>query len=141
MVDMNVTLYDGSYHPVDSSEMAFKIAASMAFKKGISLGGSVLLEPVMSLEIVSPEEFLGELMGDVASRRGKILSMEGNKNLSEVKAEIPLAETFGYATALRSLTQGRANYTLSFLRYQETPGSIADKILASNDAPTRTLST
>jgi elongation factor G len=141
VVDMNVTLYDGSYHPVDSSEMAFKIAASMAFKKGISLGGSVLLEPVMSLEIVSPEEFLGELMGDVASRRGKILSMEGNKNLSEVKAEIPLAETFGYATALRSLTQGRANYTLSFLRYQETPGSIAEKILSSHDAHTRTLST
>jgi elongation factor G len=141
VVDMNVTLYDGSYHPVDSSEMAFKIAASMAFKKGISLGGSVLLEPVMSLEIVSPEEFLGEIMGDVASRRGKILSMEGNKNLSEVKAEIPLAETFGYATALRSLTQGRANYTLSFLRYQETPGSIAEKILSSHDAHTRTLST
>jgi elongation factor G len=141
VVDINVILYDGSYHPVDSSEMAFKIAASMAFKKGISLGGSVLLEPVMSLEIVSPEEFLGELMGDVASRRGKILSMEGNKNLSEVKAEIPLAETFGYATALRSLTQGRANYTLSFLRYQETPGSIAEKILSGHDAHTRTLST
>jgi elongation factor G len=141
VVDINVILYDGSYHPVDSSEMAFKIAASMAFKKGISSGGSILLEPIMSLEIVSPEEFLGEIMGDAASRRGKILSMEGQKNLSEIKAEIPLAETFGYATALRSLTQGRAQYTLSFLRYQETPGSIADKILSSHDAQTRTLST
>jgi len=130
VVDLSITLYDGSYHPVDSSEMAFKIASSMAFKQGVTTGGPVLLEPIMSLEIVSPEEFLGELMGDLASRRGKITSMETPKNISEVKAEIPLAETFGYATVLRSLTQGRATHTLSFDRYQALPRTIADKLLS-----------
>ena len=130
VVDLSITLYDGSYHPVDSSEMAFKVASSMAFKQGVAKGGPVLLEPIMSLEIVSPEEFLGELMGDLASRRGKITSMETPKNISEVKAEIPLAETFGYATVLRSLTQGRATHTLSFDRYQALPRTIADKLLS-----------
>lgn len=130
VVDLSVTLYDGSYHPVDSSEMAFKIAASMAFKRGVVVGAPILLEPIMLLEIVSPEVFLGELMGNIASRRGKIISMETRKDFSEVKAEIPLAETFGYSTVLRSLTQGRASHTLSFLHYQEAPGPIADKILS-----------
>lgn len=129
-VDLSVTLYDGSYHPVDSSEMAFKIAASMAFKRGVAAGTPVLLEPLMSLDVVLPEVFLGELMGNIASRRGKIISMETRKDTSEVKAEIPLAETFGYSTVLRSLTQGRASHTLSFLCYQEAPGPIADKILS-----------
>ena len=129
-VDLSITIYDGSYHPVDSSEMAFKIASSMAFKRGVIEGAPILLEPIMLLEIVSPEEFLGELTGDIAARRGKVTSMEVLKNSSEVKAEIPLAESFGYSTALRSLTQGRALHTLSFLRYQETPNTIADKILS-----------
>ena len=129
-VDLSITIYDGSYHPVDSSEMAFKIASSMAFKRGVIEGTPILLEPIMLLEIVSPEEFLGELTGDIAARRGKVTSMEVLKNSSEVKAEIPLAESFGYSTALRSLTQGRALHTLSFIRYQETPNTIADKILS-----------
>ena len=129
-VDLSITIYDGSYHPVDSSEMAFKIASSMAFKRGVIEGAPILLEPIMLLEIVSPEEFLGELTGDIAARRGKITSMEVLKNSSEIKAEIPLAESFGYSTALRSLTQGRALHTLSFVRYQETPNTIADNILS-----------
>ena len=130
VVDLGITLYDGSYHPVDSSEMAFKVAASMAFKEGVNAGIPVLLEPSMSLEVVSPEEHLGELTGDIASRRGKITAIETHKNISEIKAEIPLAETFGYATVLRSLTKGRATHTLSFDRYQELPGSMADKMLS-----------
>ena len=131
VVDMSITLYDGSYHPVDSSEMAFKIASSMAFKKGmLEEGVSILLEPIMSLEVVAPEEFLGEIIGDISSRRGKVASMEVHKATAEVKAEIPLAETFGYSTTLRSLTQGRGNHSLSFLRYQGTPNTIADTILS-----------
>jgi elongation factor G len=130
-VDLSITIYDGSYHPVDSSEMAFKIASSMAFKRGVIEGAPILLEPIMLLEIVSPEEFLGELTGDIAARRGKVTSMEVLKNSSEIKAEIPLAESFGYATSLRSLTQGRALHTLSFVRYQATPNTIADKILSN----------
>jgi elongation factor G len=130
VVDLVVTLYDGSYHPVDSSELAFSIAASMAFKQGVlKEGNPVLLEPIMSLEVVAPEEFLGELMGDISSRRGKVTSMEVNKETAEVKAEVPLAETFGYTTVLRSLTQGRGNHSLSFLRYHETPSTIADSII------------
>jgi len=130
VVDLSVTLYDGSYHPVDSSEIAFKIASSMALKRGVIAGAPTLLEPLMLLEVVSPEEFLGELMGDITSRRGKIISMEMRKDISEVKAEIPLAETFGYSTVLRSLTQGRVNLNLSFLCYREVPSTIADTILS-----------
>ncbi len=130
VVDLSVSLYDGSYHPVDSSEMAFSIAASMAFKQGVLKDGKpVLLEPIMSLEVVSPEDFLGELMGDISSRRGKVTSMEVDNGTAEIKAEVPLAETFGYTTVLRSLTQGRGNHSLSFLRYHETPGTIADSII------------
>jgi elongation factor G len=128
VVDVKITLYDGSYHPVDSSEMAFKVAASMAFKRGISQASPILLEPLMSLEVVSPEAFLGDFIGDISSRRGKVVSMEVHKGTAEVKAEIPLAETFGYATILRSLTQGRANHTLSFIRYQEVPSTIAETL-------------
>ena len=130
VVDLAVTLYDGSYHPVDSSELAFSIAGSMAFKQGVLKDGKpVLLEPIMSLEVVAPEEFLGELMGDISSRRGKVTSMEVDNETAEIKAEVPLAETFGYTTVLRSLTQGRGNHSLSFLRYHETPGAIADSII------------
>lgn len=132
-VDLRVSVYDGSYHPVDSSEMAFKIASSMAFKRGVVDGVPILLEPIMLLEITSPEEFLGELMGDIASRRGKVTFMEVQKNFSEIKAEVPLAESFGYSTTLRSLTQGRALHSLSFIRYQQTPSTIADKILLTSN--------
>jgi elongation factor G len=131
VMDVSVTLYDGSYHPVDSSEMAFTIAGSMAFKRGVlEEGGPVLLEPIMSLEVVAPEEFLGDLIGDISSRRGKVLSMEVLQGTAEIKAEVPLAEMFGYSTVLRSITQGRGLHTLSFLRYQETPSSIAAGIIA-----------
>jgi elongation factor G len=131
VMDVCVTLYDGSYHPVDSSEMAFTIAASMAFKQGVlEEGNPVLLEPIMSLEVVAPEEFLGDLIGDISSRRGKVLSMEVRQETAEVKAEVPLAAMFGYSTVLRSITQGRGLHTLSFLRYQETPSSISAGIIA-----------
>ncbi len=131
VMDVSVTLYDGSYHPVDSSEMAFTIAASMAFKRGVlEEGGPVLLEPIMSLEVVAPEEFLGDLIGDISSRRGKVLSMEVLQGTAEIKAEVPLAEMFGYSTVLRSITQGRGLHTLLFLRYQETPSSISAGIVA-----------
>lgn len=131
VVDLSITLYDGSYHPVDSSEMAFTIASSMAFKQGVLEDGEpVLLEPIMSLEVVAPEEFLGELMGDISSRRGKVTAMEVQRGVAEIKAELPLAETFGYSTTMRSLTQGRGNHSLSFLRYQETPRTIAEDILS-----------
>ncbi len=131
VMDVSVTLYDGSYHPVDSSEMAFTIAASMAFKRGVlEEGGPVLLEPIMSLEVVAPEEFLGDLIGDISSRRGKVLSMEVLQGTAEIKAEVPLAEMFGYSTVLRSITQGRGLHTLLFLRYQETPSSISAGIIA-----------
>jgi len=131
VMDVNITLFDGSYHPVDSSEMAFTIAASMAFKRGVlEEGGPVLLEPIMSLEVVAPEPFLGDLIGDISSRRGRVLSMEVRQETAEIKAEVPLAEMFGYSTVLRSITQGRGLHTLSFLRYQETPGSISAAIIA-----------
>jgi len=130
VVDISITLYDGSYHSVDSSELAFKTASSKAFKRGVTSGAPVLLEPLMSLEVATPEEFLGELMGDVSSRRGRIVSMEVRNRIAQVRAEIPLAETFGYTTVLRSLTQGRAHHTLSFIRYQETPHSIAEAIVS-----------
>ncbi len=131
VMDMNITLFDGSYHPVDSSEMAFTIAASMAFKRGVlEEGGPVLLEPIMSLEAVAPETFLGDLIGDISSRRGKVLSMEVRQETAEIKAEVPLAEMFGYSTVLRSITQGRGLHTLSFLRYQEAPGSISAAVIA-----------
>ncbi len=131
VMDVGVTLYDGSYHPVDSSEMAFTIAASMAFKRGVlEEGNPVLLEPIMSLEVVAPEEFLGDLIGDISSRRGKVLSMEVRQGTAEIKAEVPLAEMFGYSTALRSVTQGRGLHTLSFLRYQEAPSSVSAGIIA-----------
>jgi elongation factor G len=111
--------------------MAFTIAASMAFKRGVlEEGGPVLLEPIMSLEVVAPEEFLGDLIGDISSRRGKVLSMEVLQETAEIKAEVPLAEMFGYSTVLRSITQGRGLHTLSFLRYQETPSSISAGIIA-----------
>jgi elongation factor G len=130
VVDVKATLYDGSYHEVDSSEMAFKIAGSMAFKDAAKKARPVLLEPIMSVEVVTPEEYMGEVMGDLNSRRGKIHSMEKRGNAQVIKSEVPLSEMFGYATDLRSKTQGRATYTMQFAHYEDVPKGIADAIIA-----------
>lgn len=130
VVDVKATLFDGSYHEVDSSEMAFKIAGSMAFKDGVKKAQLVLLEPVMSVEVVTPEEYMGDVIGDLNSRRGKIQSMEKRGNAQVIKAMVPLAEMFGYATDLRSKTQGRATYTMQFSHYEDVPKNISDGIVA-----------
>jgi elongation factor G len=129
VVDVRVTLYDGSYHEVDSSEMAFKIAGSMAFKEGAKKAKPYILEPIMDVEVSIPESYLGDVMGDINSRRGKIKSMEDKGKLRIIKANIPLGEMFGYATVLRSITQGRGTYTMQFSHYDEVPKSIAEKII------------
>lgn len=128
VVDVKVTLYDGSYHDVDSSELAFKVAASMAFKSAMKKADPVLLEPIMKVEVVTPEENMGDVMGDLNSRRGRILGMETRKGLQEIKAEVPLGEMFGYATTLRSLTKGRANYSMHFETYREVPKNVQEEI-------------
>ncbi|VAX30629.1 Translation elongation factor G [hydrothermal vent metagenome] len=130
VVDVRVTLYDGSYHEVDSSEMAFKIAGSMAFKDGVRKAKPVLLEPVMAVEVITPEEYMGDVIGDLNSRRGKMQSMEKRGNAQVIKAHVPLSEMFGYATDLRSKTQGRATYTMQFSHYEEVPKSIAETIVS-----------
>jgi elongation factor G len=130
MVDVKVTLLDGSYHDVDSSEIAFKVAGSMAFKDAVRKAAPVLLEPIMSVEVVVPEEFMGEVIGDISSRRGKILGMESRPATQAIEARIPLAKMFGYATDLRSMTQGRATHTMQFSHYEEVPASISEEISA-----------
>jgi elongation factor G len=130
MVDVKATLYDGSYHEVDSSEMAFKIAGSMAFKEAARRASPVLLEPVMHVEVVVPEDFAGAIMGDLSSRRGRIEGMEHRAGSQVIKAIVPLAEMFGYATHMRSSTQGRATYSMHFARYEEAPRSVAEEIIA-----------
>jgi elongation factor G len=130
MVDVRVTLVDGSYHEVDSSEMAFKIAGSMALKEAARRGNPALLEPVMDVEVVTPEEFAGDVMGDLSSRRGRIEKMEPRGNAQVIRAAVPLAEMFGYTTDLRSMTQGRATSTMHFGRYAEVPENIARNIVA-----------
>jgi len=130
MVDVKVTLTDGSYHEVDSSEMAFKIAGSMGFKAGAAKAGAVLLEPVMSVEVVVPEEYMGDVIGDLNSRRGKIQGMTQRGTAQVIQSAVPLSLMFGYATDLRSKTQGRATYTMQFALYEEVPKSIADEIIA-----------
>ena len=129
VVDFKVTVYDGSYHDVDSSEMAFKIAGSMALKDGLQKAKSVLLEPVMKVEILTPEAYFGDIMGNVTARRGIIQGTEDRNGLKVIDAHIPLAEMFGYATDLRSRTQGRGNYTMQFDHYAEVPKSVAEKIM------------
>ncbi len=129
VVDVKVTLYDGSYHEVDSSEMAFKIAGSIAFKEGAKKAKPYVLEPVMDVEVSIPEQYLGDVMGDINSRRGKIKNMEDKGKLRIIKANIPLGEMFGYATVLRSITQGRGTYTMQFAHYEEVPKSITEKII------------
>jgi len=130
VVDVKVTLIDGSYHDVDSSEIAFKIAAIECFKKAFLKCMPVLLEPYMSIEVVTPEDHVGTIVGDICSRRGKILGMERNKaNQQVIAAEAPLAQMFGYATTLRSLSSGRAIYTMHFERYMEVPFALAGEII------------
>jgi elongation factor G len=130
VVDIKVTLVDGSYHEVDSSEQAFSIAGSIGFKDGMRKAKPVLLEPIMRVDVFMPEEFLGDVMGDLVSRRGHILGMEGRGTSQMVHAEVPLAAMFGYATELRSMTQGRANHSMEFHHYQQLPQSLADEIAA-----------
>ena len=128
VVDVKVALVDGSYHDVDSSEMAFKIAGSMALKEGLRKGDSALLEPIFAVEVVTPEEYMGDVIGDLNSRRGRVEGMEPRGNAQVITARVPLAEMFGYATDVRSLSQGRATYTMQFLRYEEVPKNIAETI-------------
>ncbi|TDO84865.1 elongation factor G [Halanaerobium saccharolyticum] len=129
VVDVKVTLNDGSYHDVDSSEMAFKIAGSMGFRQGAKQAGPAILEPVMSVEVVTPEEYMGDVMGDLNGRRGKVEGMEPRGNAQVVSAHVPLSEMFGYSTDLRSKTQGRATYTMQFSHYEQAPKSIAEEII------------
>ena len=129
VVDVRVTLFDGSYHDVDSSEMAFKIAGSMGFREGALKAKAVLLEPIMKVEVVTPEEYMGDVMGDINRRRGLVQGMDDSPAGKIVRAEVPLAEMFGYATDLRSATQGRATYTMEFTKYNEAPSSIAEGVI------------
>src|SRR5690606_1889409 len=129
VVDVKVTIYDGSYHDVDSNEMAFKIAGSMAFKEGCSKARPVLLEPIMKVEVVTPDQFMGDVNGDLNRRRGLVQGMEEGPSGRVVLAEVPLAEMFGYATSLRSMTQGRATYSMEFSRYAEVPPNVAEAVI------------
>lgn len=129
VIDVVATLVDGSYHEVDSSEMAFKIAGSMAFKEALKAAKPYLLEPIMDVEVSTPEQYLGDVIGDLSSRRGKIKNMEDKSGVKVIRADIPLGEMFGYATTLRSITQGRGTYVMQFSTYEEVPSSIAEKII------------
>jgi len=131
VVDVAVTLVDGSYHDVDSSEMAFKVAGSMAFKEASKRAKPVMLEPVMAVEVVTPEEYMGDVIGNINSRRGQIEGMEPRGNAQVIRAKVPLAEMFGYATDVRTMSQGRATYSMQFLHYAEVPNSIAEKLTES----------
>ena len=133
VVDVKATLFDGSYHDVDSSEIAFKIAGSMAFKSAARKANPVLLEPIMSVEVVVPEEFMGDVIGDISSRRGKVLGMDTRPAAQAIDARVPLAQMFGYATDLRSMTQGRATYTMQFSHYEPVPAAVAEGIIAKFD--------
>jgi elongation factor G len=130
LIDFRATLVDGSYHEVDSSEMSFKIAGSLAFKDAAGRAKPVLLEPMMKVEVVTPESYMGDVIGDLNARRGRIEGMEPQGNLRSVRATVPLAEMFGYATTLRSVSQGRATYTMEPSHYEEVPNSIAEKVMA-----------
>src|SRR5207237_711306 len=133
VVDVKATLTDGSYHEVDSNENAFKMAAIFAFKDGMRAGSPTLLEPIMAVEVETPEEKMGDVIGDLSSRRGVIQGMEDLPGSKAIKAEVPLNEMFGYSTQLRSLTQGRATYTMEFKHYAEAPKNIADSIIKNDD--------
>jgi elongation factor G len=130
-VDIRVSLVDGSYHEVDSSDIAFAIAGSMAVKSGVKDGGPILLEPIMIVEVVVPEEYIGEVVGDFNSRRGRISQMETRANVQVIECRVPLAEMFGYATDLRSATQGRATFHMQFSHYDPVPFSISEEVKAA----------
>ena len=135
VVNVKAVLFDGSYHPVDSNEMAFKIAASLAFKKGIEAAKPILLEPIVKVQINIPEDYMGDVMGDMNKRRGRILGMEQQADGSQIViAEAPHAEMFEYAIDLRSMTQARGSFTMEFVRYEEVPSNIAEKIIAEAKA-------
>jgi elongation factor G len=134
MVDFNIDLVDGSYHEVDSSEMAFQIAGSMAFKDGAAKANPVLLEPIMSVEVVAPDEYLGTVLGTISGRRGNIKTTEDRNGIQVVDADVPLGEMFGYATELRGSTQGRGNFTMQFSHYAEVPKSVSEKIIGERAA-------
>ena len=127
--DVKVTLYDGSYHEVDSSEMAFKIAGSMGIKKALKLAQPILLEPIFKVEVTTPEEYMGDVIGDLNSRRGQVSGMSDRNNAKIIDAHVPLSEMFGYATDLRSKTQGRASYSMEFEKYVQVPKNISDKVV------------
>ena len=131
MVDVAVDLYDGSYHEVDSNEMAFKIAASMAIQEACQKARPVILEPMMKVEVVTPEKFMGDVSGNLSSKRGLIEGMEDRGMNKVVKAVVPLSEMFGYMTSLRSMTEGRASFTMEFIRYDIVPTNVADDIIKS----------
>jgi len=129
VVDVKVTLYDGSYHDVDSSELAFKIAGSIGFKEGAKKAQPILLEPIMAVQVMVPEEFIGDVVSNLISRRGKVLDMNVRTSWKIIESRVPLANMFGYSTDLRSATQGRATYTMQFSHYEPVPASIAENIL------------
>ena len=129
VVDVKVTLFDGSYHDVDSNEMAFKIAGSMAFKEGARKASPVLLEPIMKVEVVTPEDYMGDVMGDLNRRRGVLQGQEDGPSGKTIAAQVPLGEMFGYATSLRSMSQGRATFTMEFDHYAEAPTNIAEAVI------------
>jgi elongation factor G len=131
VVDVKATLFDGSYHDVDSNENAFKMAAIFAFKDGMRAATPVLLEPIMAVEVETPPDFMGNVVGDLSSRRGVIQGMEDVIGVKVIKAEVPLGEMFGYSTALRSATQGRATYTMEFKHYAEAPKSVAEAVITA----------
>ena len=131
VVDVKVTLYDGSYHEVDSSEMAFKIAGSMAFKEAMRKADPVILEPIMKVVVIVPEEYMGDVIGDLNSRRGMIMGMEAVSGAQQINAMVPLSEMFGYATDMRSKTQGRGQYTMEPDHYAEVPKNISESIITA----------
>jgi elongation factor G len=128
-VDIKITLYDGSYHPVDSSEMAFKVAGSLGFKEGSKNCKPTLLEPIMKMEIVVPEECMGDVMGDINGRRGRVLGMDSQAGLQKINALVPMAEVLKYAPSLKSMTGGRGSYAMEFDHYEEVPGQLQEKII------------
>jgi elongation factor G len=137
VIDVRATLVDGSYHEVDSSELAFKIAGSLAFKDAATKAGLVLLEPIMKVEVTTPEAYLGDVLSDLNARRGRIQSMEEQAGMRVITALVPLAEMFGYATDLRSMTQGRGSYTMEFSHYEEVPPSVAEEIIRGRPVAAR----
>ena len=130
VVNLKATLIDGKYHEVDSSEMAFKIAASLAYKEGMKQANPVILEPICRVEVYVPDEYMGDIIGDLNKRRGRVLGMNPQNGLQQVVAEVPQAEMFSYPTDLRSITQGRGYYTMEFERYEEAPQNVAEKVIA-----------